>query len=456
MYSQSFLCPALLSAGGDGRSIDDDSVGGMAPRSVSRSVGDDTTPTPETAEWPTYEGTTPLTSPAGEVAPDDEVRDLTEMDLATFLEFAIQATQCVESLHARGATHLDIRPSAFHFNVQTGSVRFAHMGHRSVPLDELNSEKWRVESMLVREAVAYVAPEQTGLSSFGVDQRTDLYGLGATFLALLTGQIPWSHCTEVLHSIVSRKPRRVTELRPDVPPVLAAIIDRLLAKNPDDRYRTASGLGWDLIQAQLKLTDGRGHDASSNAELLPSFLLGTRDRFSTFIIPSAVYGREKELETIRGVLSRVVNTHALQYQPRRPALATPTSSSVDGLSSIAPGLPQSFGQQTQVDLVSDGGSSSRASRAGSVSLSAEGVGPLLEDSLATSSTRSLRTSSFASSSCPPGRGAYARKGGRERSMAARTVVISGPAGSGKSALIVECQRDFRKAGFFGVAKFESV
>ena len=442
----------MLSTGDGGRSVDDDSVGGMAPRSLGRSAGEDATPTPETG--PTYEGsaeTTPLSSPAVEVAPDDEIHDLTEMDLATFLEFAVQATQCVESLHARGATHLEIRPSAFHFNVQTGSVRFAHMGHRSVPLDTLNSEARREESMLVREAVAFVAPEQTGLSSFAVDHRTDLYGLGATFLALLTGQIPWSHCTEVLHSIVSRKPRRVTELRPDVPPVLAAIIDKLLAKNPDDRYRTASGLGWDLLQAQFKLTDGRGHDASSNAELVPSFLLGSRDSFSNFIIPSAVYGRERELETIRSVLFRVANTHATQYQPRRQV----NSSSVDGMSSIAPSLPQSFGQQTQGDVVSEAGSSSRASRAGSISLSADGVGPLLEESLATSSTRSLRTSSFASSSGPPGRGPYARKGGRERILAARTVVISGPAGSGKSALVAECQRDFRKAGFFGVAKFES-
>lgn len=445
----------MLSSGDGGRSVDDDSVGGMAPRSLGSGAGEDATASLETAG--TYESgtTTPLPSPAEEISPDDEVRDLTEMDLATFLEFAVQATQCVESLHARGATHLDIRPSAFHFNVQTGSVRFAHTGHRSVPLDELNSGKWREESALVREAVAYVAPEQTGLSSFAVDHRTDLYGLGATFLALLTGQVPWSHCTEILHSIVTRKPRRVTELRPDVPPVLAAIIDRLLAKNPDDRYRTASGLGWDLLQAQFKLTDGRGHEASSNAELLPSFLLQTRDRYSTFLIPSAVYGRERELETIRGVLARVANTHALQYSARRPAMATPTSSSVDGLSSVATGMPQSFGQQTQVDAVSEGGSSSRASRAGSLSLSTDGVGPLVEDSQATSSTRSLRTSSFASSSGPPGRGPYARKNGRERSLAARTVIISGPTGSGKSALVAECQRDFRKAGFFGIAKFES-
>lgn len=92
----------------------------------------------------------------------------------------------------------------------------------------------------------------------------------------------------MLQAIVSRRPRKVHDLRPDVPPVLSAIVDKLVAKRPADRYLTASGLSWDLQQVQYKLTDGRLHDVTSSAELVPSFLLGAMDRFSDFVLPSAV------------------------------------------------------------------------------------------------------------------------------------------------------------------------
>lgn len=165
------------------------------------------------------------------------------------------------------------------------------------------------------------------------------------------------------------------------------------------------------------------------------------------------YGREKELDTIRTVIQRVSTSQAQHYQPRRPTMGSPSSSAG---TPTAPGSLSSFGQQTTApfDTISEGGSSSRASNAGSVSGDVT-PSPIDDGQLTTSSARSLRTSSFASSTAggPVGR-AFARKGARgERAAGTRTVVISGPTGVGKSALIAECQKDFRK-GYFGSAKFE--
>lgn len=245
------------------------------------------------------------------------------------------------------------------------------------------------------------------------------------------------------------------DLRPDIPVVLSNIIDKLLSKNPSDRYLTASGLVHDLQLCQLRLLDGRGQqEVSSSSDLLPEFLLGTMDRFSSFIFPSTVYGRQKELDAIRSVLQRVSTTQLQQYQPRLTTAAHSTgsfSSTTDTTPALVP-MSSSFGQQTQVfDQVSEAGSSSHASNAGS--LSNDALPALLEESRTASSSRSFRTGSFASSTGNPTRG-FTRKSGRERGAATRTVVVSGSTGMGKSALVGECQSDFRKAGWFGSARFE--
>lgn len=260
---------------------------------------------------------------------------------------------------------------------------------------------------------------------------------------------------EILQAIVSRRPRLVHDIRPDIPVVLSNIIDKLLSKNPSDRYLTASGLVHDLQLCQLRLLDGRGQqEVSSSSDLLPEFLLGTMDRFSSFIFPSTVYGRQKELDAVRLVLQRVSTTQLQQYQPRLTTAAHSTgsySSTTDTTPAVVP-MSSSFGQQTQVfDQVSEAGSSSHPSNAGSFSNDA--LPALLEESKTASSSRSFRTASFASSTGNPTRG-FTRKGGRERGAATRTVIVSGSTGMGKSALVAECQSDFRKAGWFGSARFE--
>lgn len=90
VFAPSFLCPVMLSGGGggDGQSVGDDGVGGMAPRERSEAAGAVGTDGEGGSGGGEPEGLTmvPLESPPVEVAPQDEVLDLTEIDLASFLE----------------------------------------------------------------------------------------------------------------------------------------------------------------------------------------------------------------------------------------------------------------------------------------------------------------------------------------------------------------------------------
>src|SRR5262249_16862917 len=86
----------------------------------------------------------------------------------------------------------------------------------------------------------YLAPEQV-VDSDDVDIRADIYGLGATFYYLLTAQPPFGEVSlahQKLSGHLTRRPKPVSERRPEVPEALGAILDRLLAKNPWERYQT--------------------------------------------------------------------------------------------------------------------------------------------------------------------------------------------------------------------------
>src|SRR5207244_10493020 len=87
--------------------------------------------------------------------------------------------------------------------------------------------------------VFYLAPEQA--RGQPVDARADLYALGVLLYEALTGQLPFTgdDPLAIIAQHLSAAPTPPRELRPELPPALEAVVLRLLAKNPDERYGTA-------------------------------------------------------------------------------------------------------------------------------------------------------------------------------------------------------------------------
>lgn len=97
----------------------------------------------------------------------------------------------------------------------------------------------------------YIAPEQ--LRDRALDIRTDIYALGIIFFEMLTGQVPFSGETaeSILMKHLLDEPPKVSSLREDVPDdsPFAAIIEKALRKNPDERYQTVTELRLDIERA---------------------------------------------------------------------------------------------------------------------------------------------------------------------------------------------------------------
>lgn len=119
---------------------------------------------------------------------------------------------------------------------------------------------------------AYMAPEQAAGDLDRVDQRSDVYSLGAMLYQLLSGHAPHvppnesrSSPLDVLQSVLKEAPKQLSEVAPNAPPELAAICDKAMAREPDARYVSALELANDL-QAFLELRVVSAYQSGAVAE----------------------------------------------------------------------------------------------------------------------------------------------------------------------------------------------
>lgn len=161
-------------------------------------------------------------------------------------EYIRQGALGLQYAHEAGLIHRDVKPSNFLVEKATGTVKLLDLGLARFVEEGTDALTQRFDGGNVLGTADYVAPEQTR-DSHEVDQRCDIYALGGTLYFLLTGKSPFPDGTPADKMIAhrSRKPTPVRQFRPDVPPALANVIDKMMAKNPDERHESAN----DVIEA---------------------------------------------------------------------------------------------------------------------------------------------------------------------------------------------------------------
>jgi formylglycine-generating enzyme required for sulfatase activity/serine/threonine protein kinase len=170
------------------------------------------------------------------------------LPVAEACDYVRQAALGLQHAHERGLVHRDIKPSNLLLTKRAGDsgsklglVKILDMG--LARLDRSPGQAASAGALTQEGAVMgtpdYLAPEQA-LDSHAVDIRADIYSLGCTLYYLLTGQALFAGGTLVQKLMWHQQsePPAVTELRPDVPAGLAALLKKMLAKRPEDRYQT--------------------------------------------------------------------------------------------------------------------------------------------------------------------------------------------------------------------------
>ena len=181
------------------------------------------------------------------------------MPTEAFLRLAVRVAGVLADIHARGVIHKDLKPHNILVNQATGEIR---IGDFCIAARIAREQSTPWAARLIEGSLPYVSPEQTGRMNRSIDSRSDLYSLGVTFYQLLTGRLPFEANDAIgwVHSHVARRPVPIEAIRPSVPGVLSDIVLKLLAKVPDERYQSASGLA--LRSRTLPATTAR-HRARS-------------------------------------------------------------------------------------------------------------------------------------------------------------------------------------------------
>ena len=143
--------------------------------------------------------------------------------------------------------------------------------------------------------LAYLAPEATGRTGRAVDQRADLYALGAVLYELATGGPPFGtgDPLRLIHDHLARVPVPPAEANPALPAPLSEIILHLLEKEPDNRYQTADGLVYDLE----RLRHAQAHPAAA------VFRVGEHDFPVRLLPPSRLAGRDDEVAALEAAFA---------------------------------------------------------------------------------------------------------------------------------------------------------
>lgn len=178
----------------------------------------------------------------------------TQLTLKACLRVAMQIADALGAAHAKGIVHRDIKPANVFVDTD-GNIKVLDFG-LAKRFSMGDAQQTPVDGSTVPGRPVgtsnYMAPERIRQDT--VDARADLFSLGVLIYQMATERLPFGANTvaETVTKILDEAPVPLRKLNPEHPVLLERVVDRLLAKNPDDRYQSAEELTKDLRLLEAK------------------------------------------------------------------------------------------------------------------------------------------------------------------------------------------------------------
>ena len=188
------------------------------------------------------------------------------LNLHEVLEIGMQVAAAINAAHEAHVIHRDIKPENIMLRRRDGIVKVLDFGLAKPVKQETDgtSGPLHTETGIVMGTVSYMSPEQS-LALKTLDYRTDIWSLGAVLYEMVADRPPFEG-KDLLQQLIAIQEQPHTplgQLVQHVPEQLERIIDRALAKNPDERYRTAADMLNDMRNLKRQLENAAEHDRTA-------------------------------------------------------------------------------------------------------------------------------------------------------------------------------------------------
>ena len=190
------------------------------------------------------------------------------LNLHEVLDIGIQVAAALNAAHESHVVHRDIKPENIMIRRRDGIVKVLDFGLAKPVKQEVDpsgtSTLLHTETGIVMGTVSYMSPEQTQALKT-LDYRTDIWSLGAVLYEMIAGRVPFEG-KELFQQIIAIQEQPHTPLSKmveHVPAQLERIIDKALAKNPAERYQTATDMLVDMRELKRQLENATENDRTA-------------------------------------------------------------------------------------------------------------------------------------------------------------------------------------------------
>ena len=194
----------------------------------------------------------------------DIIRQRGRLNSATAIQITVRILSALQHAHDNGIIHRDIKPQNVLVH-SDGHVKVADFG-----IARMTNAFTISKGDTVVGSVHYSSPEQATGSV--VEATSDLYSTGVVLYEMLTGRVPFVGDTPVAVAMqhINEMPPPVTDLAPETPPAVVAVLMKAMAKSPAERYQSAREMADALLKAKEGIVDPTAANISAQAYVSPA------------------------------------------------------------------------------------------------------------------------------------------------------------------------------------------